>query len=349
MKTVLTLIALGTLLALGLTGCQSTYITSAKIYLQQNDLDNAREQLELSLKQNPNDAQAHFLLGKIHAQRKMYPEMLSEFDASLASSDKYKEEISAVEAKHFNALYNSAIERFNGGQVEKAIEELQIAMMIEPEDQEGWALLGKSYIRTNQSEEATAALEKAVALDPKFEKIDDRILLMEVYYNQDQFQDALNSAMEVIRREPSNKDAIRVAAFCYNAMGQTDKALKYYQEVLKEGSDDPDLIFNLGLLYVKMGNYEDAIAQFQRAFELNPSDEEAILHCAQIYLEFTEDYMAAVDCYRKALEIDPNNAGIMNNLGIALIRAGNELNDQSLIDEGGELMKKVMEMKGQNP
>ena len=119
--------------------------------------------------------------------------------------------------------------------------------------------------------------------------------------------------------------------------------------ILKDQPDNPELIFNLGLLYESMERYDDAIAQFERAHELNPEDLEAILHHAQLCLEKTGDYLGAIECYKAALKISQDNPSILNNLGVAQIRAGNELEDQSLIDEGTATLKRAEELKAKNP
>lgn len=349
MKTLILTIVMGLSLALILMGCQSVYVTSAKVYLQQNDLDNAQEQLELGLQQNSNDAQAHYLLGQIYGRKQMYHEMLTEFNASLALSDKYKGDIQGFKEAHFKDHYNAAVEHFNNSRIDRAIAELKIATLIDPSDQEGWGLLGRAYVRNQQDDEAMAALTEAVTLDPTFEKMDDHILLMEMYYNKAKYQEALNEAMQILRHEQTNAEAIKIAAFCYNQLGMPDKAIEYYQQILTVNPDDPDLIFNLGLLYEQMERFQDAVVQFKRTFELNPKDVEAILHCAQMYLEKLEDNHSAIECYKQALQIDPENPGIWNNLGIAQIRAGEKENDVKLIEEGKASIAKATELQAQNP
>jgi tetratricopeptide (TPR) repeat protein len=349
MKTLITVFGIVGLLALGLTGCQSTYVTSAKIYLQQNDLKNAQEQLEQGLKTNPNDAQAHYLLGQVYSKQKKFPEMIAEFDAAMALSDKFTADIEKMKAKHSRELYNSGVENFNAGNHEKAIKQLEMATVVDPDDQEGWALLGKAYIRSEMVEEAVDALEKAAELDPTYEKVDDRTLLMEIYYNEDRVQEALNLAMEIIRQDPKNREAIKVAAFCYNQQGQTEKAFEYYQEIMRDNPDDPDLIFNYGLLFEAMEQYEEAAAQFERTYQLNPQDEIAYKKCGLIHLEMLKNNQKAVECYRLALENIPDSPDFMNNLGIALIRAGQDADDQALIDEGTEHIKQAAELRQTNP
>ncbi len=359
MKTVInTTIAVGILL-LTMTGCQSVYVTSAKVYLQQNDLANAEAQLKEGLAQNPNDAQAHYLLGEIYAKQKKYSEMMQEFDASLALSDKYRSDITKIKNSHFESLYNEAVDNFNKKETDKTVEGLQTALLIAPEDREAWSLLGKTYIRANRFDEGKEALRKAIALDPKFEDAGDRILLMEICYNNHEYENALTSAEEILRKEAANKDAVKVAAFCYNqlALKEEDlqkksalqgKALEYYQQVLANNPNDTDFLFNLGLLYEMMGRNEEALAQFERIYELNPKDKEAILHLAQTYLEDLKDYDKSIEYYKIALELDPDNPGIWNNLGVAQIRAGDAREDASLIEAGKASIEKARELQEKN-
>jgi superkiller protein 3 len=357
MKSVLILVLMCCLSAALLSGCQSVYVTSAKVYLQQNDFENAKKQLQEGLQINPKDAEAHYLLGKIYAQQDQYAEMLQEFDAALALNQKNKADIEKTKAKHFRDLFNEAVEKFNNKQPEEAIPLLKQAVLIAPEDREAWSLLSKSQIRLKQYVEGKTTLQKAISLDPQYTSLDDRVLLMEMQYNDGQQMEALNIAEEILGKDAANKDAIRVAAFSYNylAMQEQDatkkaalqnKALDYYQKVLESQPDDADLVFNLGLLYEAMERYDEAIAQYERAFTLNPKDLEAVLHKAQIYLDRKNDNQKAIEGYQRALELDPDNAGIWNNLGVALIRAGEKTNDEALIKEGTTALKKAEELRG---
>ncbi len=350
MKTILSVTAFCCLLALSLSGCRNPDVVSASIYLyQQNDVEKAERYLKSALQTNPNDAEAHYMLGQVYARKKMYPEMLEEFSASLNIKEKYKSKIDSTKKKIFLGLYNGAVEQFNNGNYPKAIDKLKDAVLIDPGDREGWSLLGKAYVRNDQLDEAVFALEKAVALDPNYENVNDHVLLMQLYYEQGEVDKALNGTMEILSKDPTNSDAVKVAAFCYNEKGQTEKALEYYRGMIENEPDNPDLIFNLGLLYEEIEQYDKAAEQFEKVVQLSPQDEEAMLQAAKVYLEFTEDFDKAVEKYRMALALDPQNAGIMNNLGIALIRLGEKKDDQSLIDEGTEYIRRAAELRGETP
>jgi tetratricopeptide (TPR) repeat protein len=362
MKPIIITTALLGLLALNLSGCQSVYVTSAKVYLQQNEYEQAKQQLQLALKDNPNDAEAHYYLGDIYARQKDFPKMMTEFNACLAINDKHKDEIAAIKDKNFADAYKNAVETFNGQKYKETIDDLKMATLIRPETGKAWSLMGKTYVNQSQFPEAIEAFKKAVALDTKYENMEDRSLLMKLYFNGNNYEAALNMAEEIYRKDDKNKDAIKTLASSYNQLAlKTEdqekrktlqsKALGYYQKVLEVLPDNADLNYNMGLLYFDMGRFDEALAQFDKVAALNPQDKEALLQSAQIYVEKKQDYGMAAQYYRKVVALDPTNPGVWNNLGVALLRSSesenNDAKKKALIEEGKEAMKKAEQLRGQ--
>ena len=72
-----------------LFGCQSKELTSAKVYIQQDDWEKAEEQLKLAVELYPNDAEAHRWLGEAYARNNDFVKMNEEFEASLAIAPKF--------------------------------------------------------------------------------------------------------------------------------------------------------------------------------------------------------------------------------------------------------------------
>jgi len=191
-------------------------------------------------------------------------------------------------------------------------------------------------------------LIKAVEFDSEYKVLKDHVLLMQLYYENEDYDKCLAVSSKILAHDPKNIDAVKTSAFCYNAQGDQDKALKYYKELLEAQPDDADLNFNMGVLYEQMEQYDNAIAQYEKAFALNPTDADAIIRCAQFYLEIIEDYSKAVESYAKALELKPDDPDLTNNYGIALIRAGEKADDQAMITRGTEQIKRAAELR-QNP
>jgi tetratricopeptide (TPR) repeat protein len=352
MKTALTILTVTLIVGLTLTGCNSVYVTSAKVYLQQNDLDKAKEQLLMGLDENPNDAQAHYLLGDIYAQQKNYPEMLNEFNTSLALSPKHKAEIETTKGKVFKDLYNQAVEQFNKQQHEEAGKTLQMAVTVKPEDRSGWSLLSKAYINGKKYTEAIDALNKVVALDPKAEAMEDRGWLMKMYYATEQFDKAREVAQDILSRDPSNKEAVSNLANSFSEMAKRENdpqkkkalqqnALDYYNKEIANRPNDADLHYNLGVLYQTLENFDSAQREFQQAFELNPQDKDAILSSTAIFIIKSEKdsanamtyYRSAVEGYKKYLELDPSSDKIWLAMGSLQIQIGSILENRAIAME----------------
>jgi tetratricopeptide (TPR) repeat protein len=102
-------------------GVKSQYITSAKIYLKLRppDYDNAVKQLQLELEHNPGNAEAHFLLGQIYSEKRMYPEMAKQFDSSLELSPQFKNEIQVIREDKWVAMFNSGVTDADKDSLEK--------------------------------------------------------------------------------------------------------------------------------------------------------------------------------------------------------------------------------------
>jgi protein O-GlcNAc transferase len=347
MKKVALIILLGSLIALNLSSCRNPDTTSAKIYIQQNDLEKAAQSLQKALSTNPQDAEAHYLLGQVYSHQKNYPDMLKEFESTVALTKKYDKDISITKAKLHHDLYNGAVDLYNQKKYDEALESANSAALINPNDQGVFALLGRVYVKKTMQDEAITAFERATLLDPKYEFMDDHVLLMEFYYNRGNFEKALDKAVQILKIDPNQKDATRVAAFSYNSLGQAEKALEYYQKVLNDNPNNPDINFNMGWLYKEMQKYDEAIVCLKRTIELKADDIEALQSIAEIYLNVKNDNTNAVDYYRKAAVVQPDNPRILNNLGVALIRLSSEKNDDAkLREEGKAFIEKATKLSG---
>ena len=77
----------------------------------------------------------------------------------------------------------------------------------------------------------------------------------------------------------------------------------------------------MGLLYSQRGMPEDAAKEFRRAIELQPDHAEAMNNLGNVLLQLgkTDEALAQ---YRKAFQIRPTYADALNNLGLALLQQG---------------------------
>jgi superkiller protein 3 len=112
-----------------------------------------------------------------------------------------------------------------------------------------------------------------------------------------------------------------------------DAAIAAYRRALVLEPNDAIAHYDLGLSLEEIGDYAGGIEHLTRAYEIAPSTERrdalvsAHLHRAHALFE-SGDKSGAIDGYRKAVSVDPNNARAHSELGLALL--GNDELDAAI-------------------
>lgn len=128
--------------------------------------------------------------------------------------------------------------------------------------------------------------------------------------NDQKYDQALEIIETVLQDYPnSSKRAtwLSTKADIHKRMQNWTEAEITYKQSLSEGPDDYNTLVNLGLLYMEeMDNAVDANQYFKKLIEINPSNSFGYLLLAQSYEKLGEPD-EAVQAYRNALIVDPNN------------------------------------------
>jgi type IV pilus assembly protein PilF len=148
-----------------------------------------------------------------------------------------------------------------------------------------------------------------------------RVELAAGYYQQGNFQVALDELGQALRADPDYPAAYSVLGLVYMDLGERERAEESFQRGLKRAPQDAELNNNYGWFLCQTGRERDAIARFeqalrdplyrtpsmplrnagicslrmgdeaaaeaylQRAFQINAADGVAMFHLAQLYLK----------------------------------------------------------------
>jgi tetratricopeptide (TPR) repeat protein len=354
---------LGTVLLLGilfLFGCTSKEVTSAKVYIQQDDWAKAEEQLREAVRLYPSDAEAHILLAEALGRKGEYGEMVKEIDASLEIGPQFKEKAKFLKEKYWVEAFNKGVGKVKAEKFDEALAAFKQCPVIDPERIDAYKNMAFVYMRMNSVDEAIPVYEKVIELDPKDTKT--MLQLGSIFYEKKDYEKAIEVMNQILAIEPGNIDAISQKAFAYDSMGQSEEAFNAYKEALVQQPGNPDILFNLGRLHFIRNEYDQAIEQFEKVLESAPDDLEATLNIGNAYLSVAEEYMKplrksqdlskaeatelkekAIENYKKAIpflekavEARPN-ATVWTNLGVAYINIGEK-------EKGEDAFKKSEEM-----
>lgn len=179
--------------------------------------------------------------------------------------------------------------------------------------------LGSVYLKQEQLNEAFAAVQKALALDPDYESA--RCNLGNVYLKQGLPEESIEAYTAVINSNPLHAEAYTLLGTAYVRKGRLEEAVAAHKKALSIRPDFAEAHANLGFSSVQQGNIDQAIPAFERALEINPTLVEVQNNLGSAYLKKgrLDD---AISRYRKALVLNPDYTRGYANLGFALHKKG---------------------------
>ncbi len=114
----------------------------------------------------------------------------------------------------------------------------------------------------------------------------------------------------------------------YMRMGRTDEALSTLETTIRNHGQWPELHVATGDVLRQLQRYAEAVEAYDRALELYPDNRDenwAAYYMRGIALERAKNWDRAEQDFRRALELNPEDPGIMNYLGYSYLDRGENL------------------------
>ncbi len=179
--------------------------------------------------------------------------------------------------------------------------------------------LGIFYINNGQPKEALKHLNQSISLDP-----DNTLTLIGLglaHTMDGNLEEAEKYYKKALSIDPSLAEAHNYLGSVYQEMGMLDQAEKEFL-IAAENEDyhSRELpYYNLARLYLLKEDPEKAYQYIQKSLELN----DRLIMSLNIYgviCEKFERFDEAIDSYKKALKLDPNEINIKFNLATAYLK-----------------------------
>jgi len=149
--------------------------------------------------------------------------------------------------------------------------------------------------------------------------------------NSELFIQALIRAKEFPYRQ---YDIYQWLSYEYEQLKDTVNLEKLYGEGMKIFPDSSYFLFNLINVYITSDRNEQAISMLNTAIAKNPTNPQLYQALGSVYERGFRDNDKAEDNYKKALELEPNSAVNLFNLGrVYYNEAANKLNEANLITD----------------
>jgi tetratricopeptide (TPR) repeat protein len=206
-----------------------------------------------------------------------------------------------------------------------------------------------------------------------------RLLLIDTYRADHQFDRAIDAAKQGLTQNPKDQDLTITLAMLYGEKAQTSEATALLRGLLKgndsdrliyldlaevqvsgkkfadaeqsaqkaeqlahESSDKQSAWFMLGSIYERQKKYDQAEAQFRRVLEVNPDNAPVLNYYGYMLADRGIRVEEATSLIQRALKADPNNGAYLDSLGWAYFK-------QNRLTEAVEYLRKAIERQGNDP
>jgi serine/threonine protein kinase/Tfp pilus assembly protein PilF len=225
------------------------------------DWDRARESFEKAIELDPVFASAYYLLGYAYH----YLNNFRERDEAIKKAWNFSKKATEKEKLLIEARYANTIE----GNPKKYLCILKEAADKYPKDKEVHILLGMYYWGSGMAEKATEELNKALNLDPN---LPDALDMAGYFYlDLKNFEKAIEYFKRYVSVLPGQPNPLDSLAEAYFRMGKIDEAAENYKKALGVKPDFYPSMAPLGYIQALREDYSEALKWLDKYIEVAPS------------------------------------------------------------------------------
>lgn len=260
----------------------SQYLTSglAELYARSGRIRDAVSEAQEILQRDPNNLEAHRLLGHI------YLRSLGDMQGSSGSEDVLNKAIEQyqdiVKLDPTSADDNIMLGRLYhaDNQMKKAEDEYKTGIKLAPDSEEAVTSLAVLY---NEEGNTAKAAETLASVPEASRSAKLYAALGDTYSQQKDYKKAIDAYQHAVEMDRDNLDAIRGLADSYEKDGQTDKALQQYKIIADANPEDARTYISMGEIYRREGKLDLALQNLKKAQSMVQDSEQISYDLATIY------------------------------------------------------------------
>ncbi len=301
------LILLAVLAALvAMAGCRSAHVTSAILYLDQNQFDKAINVLHEGLDYSPDEPDAYFYLGEAHTKvaedairdndyaeaRENYRQAYEYYSrARELAPELLTDQVAEALQYSYSRNVNDASNEFRGKYYEAA---------------EGYFRLAYTALPDSVAPIKNIARMKIKMANETVDEAESMVL-----YNE-----SLDLLDEVLANDASAYDVLADKANVLGKVGRAAEANDIYENLLREHPEDAGLLIDIASLAEEKNRFERAADLFVRVIDIYEQDDDTdndeeiyplALRSANYYADSSvQRYADALTYYQRALQLEEN-------------------------------------------
>lgn len=165
--------------------------------------------------------------------------------------------------------------------------------------------LARAYLLKASPQQAIAALEEAIKLNPDFTEA--ILLLAQVQLQQGEPARAVEGTRNLLQKHPNMVPAQLLLAEAYRAAGRPDDAASVLREQIKANPKSAQAYLLLGVLLRQQNKLAEARSKFEKVLELEPDNRPGLFQLVDLDIQ-EKKFDAALVRVRDFLQKEPNLA-----------------------------------------
>ena len=240
------------------------HLNFAVTLIKKNEINRARDELNLASKFDPEATEPHALLALLNLNEGKFDLAAQEYETALKNASKLNPKNIDV-YKSLGALY------LRQNNIKKAEDTYRLISELAPQDPEVHFYLGAVYNELKNNALLEKELKKAIALKPDYAEALNFLGYVYVENNKNLFE-AENLIKRALKIEPENGAYLDSLGWLYYKRGKIKEA----QETLERAASfisDPVVFDHLGDVFLKLKDISNARINWQESLKLNPKQE----------------------------------------------------------------------------
>lgn len=182
-----------------------------------------------------------------------------------------------------------------------------------------YAALAETYWRKYDQTHDTQWTEKAIkygqeAIDLMEEQVPEVYITLALINNgMERYNEALRMLGELGEQESISYQALIEEAKAYEGLGELNKAEDFFNKAIERRREYWGGYHNLGKFYLRQDRYQAAVETYRKVIELAPDRAEALTNLGTAYYRLGKGDKA-LDAYHRSIEVQPNYE-VLTNLG----------------------------------
>ena len=188
--------------------------------------------------------------------------------------------------------------------------------------------LGRTYREHENYAAAISTFEEMAKLGPDAQKR-AQMLLIDTYRASHDINRAITETKKALEQSPKDQSLTITLATLYGEKTETATATKLLTDLLHGNDGDQEIYLDLAQVQERGRKYAEAEASAEKAIDMSrdPGEQESARFMLGAIYERQKKFDLAEEQFRKALELNPNNAAVLNYYGYMLADRGVRLEE----------------------